>query len=66
MADGSSNADIAAALTITEAAVGKHIGNVFLELGSGRCSRTVGSKPYWPISRPLSADGRRWLGGLGQ
>jgi len=35
MADGQSNADIAATLTLTEAAVSKHIGNVFLKLGLG-------------------------------
>lgn len=33
MADGQSNADIAATLTLTDAAVSKHIGNVFLKIG---------------------------------
>ncbi|MGO1920761.1 MAG: response regulator transcription factor, partial [Microbacterium sp.] len=33
MADGQSNADIAATLTLTDAAVSKHIGNIFLKLG---------------------------------
>lgn len=33
MADGQSNADIAAALTLTDAAVSKHIGNIFAKLG---------------------------------
>ncbi|WP_454131436.1 response regulator transcription factor [Microbacterium lacticum] len=33
MADGQSNADIAAALTLTDAAVSKHIGNIFTKLG---------------------------------
>ena len=35
MADGQSNADIAAALTLTDAAVSKHIGNIFAKLGLG-------------------------------
>lgn len=33
MADGRSNAEIAAALTLTDAAVSKHIGNIFRGLG---------------------------------
>ena len=33
MADGESNAGIAGALTLTNAAVSKHIGNIFLKLG---------------------------------
>lgn len=33
MADGRSNADIAGALTLTDAAVSKHIGNIFAKLG---------------------------------
>ena len=33
MADGRSNADIADALTLTDAAVSKHIGNIFAKLG---------------------------------
>lgn len=33
MADGGSNADIAAALTLTDAAVSKHIGGIFVKLG---------------------------------
>lgn len=33
MADGCSNADIATALTLTDAAVSKHIGNIFSKLG---------------------------------
>ena len=33
MADGQSNADIAGALTLTDAAVSKHIGNIFAKLG---------------------------------
>jgi len=33
MADGRSNADIAGALTLTDAAVSKHIGNIFTKLG---------------------------------
>ncbi|MFT3799380.1 response regulator transcription factor [Microbacterium sp.] len=33
MADGRSNADIATALTLTDAAVSKHIGNIFAKLG---------------------------------
>lgn len=33
MADGQSNADIADALTLTDAAVSKHIGNIFAKLG---------------------------------
>lgn len=33
MADGQSNADIAAVLTLTDAAVSKHIGNIFTKLG---------------------------------
>jgi DNA-binding NarL/FixJ family response regulator len=33
MADGQSNAGIASALTLTDAAVSKHIGNVFAKLG---------------------------------
>lgn len=33
MADGQSNADIAASLTLTDAAVSKHIGNIFAKLG---------------------------------
>ncbi len=35
MADGQSNADIASALTLTDAAVSKHIGNIFAKLGLG-------------------------------
>ncbi len=35
MADGRSNADIARALTLTDAAVSKHIGNIFTKLGLG-------------------------------
>lgn len=35
MADGLSNAEIAAALVLSDAAVSKHIGNVFLKLGLG-------------------------------
>lgn len=35
MADGQSNTGIAAALTLTDAAVSKHIGNVFAKLGLG-------------------------------
>jgi len=35
MADGQSNADIALALTLTDAAVSKHIGNIFAKLGLG-------------------------------
>lgn len=35
MADGHSNADIAGALTLTDAAVSKHIGNIFAKLGLG-------------------------------
>lgn len=35
MADGHSNARIAATLTLTDAAVSKHIGNVFTKLGLG-------------------------------
>ncbi|WP_040163838.1 response regulator transcription factor [Microbacterium gorillae] len=35
MADGRSNANIAAALTLTDAAVSKHIGNIFAKLGLG-------------------------------
>lgn len=35
MADGASNADIAGALTLTDAAVSKHIGNIFAKLGLG-------------------------------
>lgn len=33
MADGQSNADIATALTLTDAAVSKHIGHIFAKLG---------------------------------
>lgn len=33
MADGQSNADISTALTLTDAAVSKHIGNIFAKLG---------------------------------
>lgn len=33
MADGGSNVDIAGALTLTDAAVSKHIGNIFAKLG---------------------------------
>lgn len=33
MADGRSNVDIAGALTLTDAAVSKHIGNIFAKLG---------------------------------
>jgi DNA-binding NarL/FixJ family response regulator len=33
MADGRSNVDIAGALTLTDAAVSKHIGDVFAKLG---------------------------------
>lgn len=33
MADGHSNTDIAAALTLTDAAISKHIGNIFSKLG---------------------------------
>lgn len=33
MADGLSNADIAARMTLSDAAVAKHVGNVFLKLG---------------------------------
>ena len=32
MADGGSNAEIADALTLTDAAVSKHIGNIFIKL----------------------------------
>ncbi|KJL26875.1 Oxygen regulatory protein NreC [Microbacterium azadirachtae] len=35
MADGQSNADIALTLTLTDAAVSKHIGNIFAKLGLG-------------------------------
>jgi len=35
MADGQSNADIAGTLTLTDAAVSKHIGNIFTKLGLG-------------------------------
>ncbi|MDF2507068.1 MAG: DNA-binding response regulator [Microbacterium sp.] len=35
MADGQSNADIADSLTLTDAAVSKHIGNIFTKLGLG-------------------------------
>ncbi|MFK3679096.1 response regulator transcription factor [Microbacterium sp. NPDC090218] len=35
MADGQSNAQIAASLTLSDAAVSKHIGNVFTKLGLG-------------------------------
>ncbi|RCS61217.1 response regulator transcription factor [Microbacterium sp. JB110] len=35
MADGESNADIADALTLTDAAVSKHIGSIFAKLGLG-------------------------------
>lgn len=35
MADGRSNADIAGILTLTDAAVSKHIGNIFAKLGLG-------------------------------
>lgn len=35
MADGQSNADIATSLTLTDAAVSKHIGNIFTKLGLG-------------------------------
>ncbi len=35
MADGRSNAEIAAALVLTDAAVSKHIGNIFAKLGLG-------------------------------
>ncbi|MEU4015737.1 response regulator transcription factor [Microbacterium sp. NPDC028030] len=35
MADGQSNTQIAATLTLTDAAVSKHIGNVFIKLGLG-------------------------------
>lgn len=35
MADGQSNSDIAASLTLTDAAVSKHIGNIFTKLGLG-------------------------------
>lgn len=35
MADGQSNAQIAASLTLTDAAVSKHIGNIFTKLGLG-------------------------------
>lgn len=35
MADGQSNADIARVLTLTDAAVNKHIGNIFAKLGLG-------------------------------
>lgn len=33
MADGQSNGDIASTLTLTDAAVSKHIGNIFMKLG---------------------------------
>lgn len=35
MADGQSNSDIAVSLTLTDAAVSKHIGNIFTKLGLG-------------------------------
>ncbi len=35
MADGQSNSDIAGSLTLTDAAVSKHIGNIFTKLGLG-------------------------------
>lgn len=35
MADGKSNTDIAGSLTLTDAAVSKHIGNIFAKLGLG-------------------------------
>ncbi|WP_105565204.1 response regulator transcription factor [Microbacterium halophytorum] len=35
MADGQSNTDIATTLTLTDAAVSKHVGNVFAKLGLG-------------------------------
>ncbi|MFJ2505495.1 MULTISPECIES: response regulator transcription factor [unclassified Microbacterium] len=35
MADGQSNSDIADSLTLTDAAVSKHIGNIFTKLGLG-------------------------------
>lgn len=35
MADGQSNGDIATTLTLTDAAVSKHIGNIFSKLGLG-------------------------------
>jgi len=35
MADGQSNSDIAGTLTLTDAAVSKHIGNIFTKLGLG-------------------------------
>jgi len=35
MADGQSNSDIAGSLTLTDATVSKHIGNIFTKLGLG-------------------------------
>ena len=59
MAEGRSNAAIAARMFVTEKAVSKHSNNIFTKLGLSSPRRTTGgSWPSWPTFRRDSGSAR--------
>ena len=57
MAQGYGNSEIADRLVVTERAVHKHVGNIFVKLDlPPRTAATGASSQFSPTSEPLSAD----------